>query len=321
MKAPVSRKTLLSFYCDDTNPAAAGPRAFRTFLDFCAANGIAGESSVILGMSGASMTRAPSADEREYLAEVRRAWDCGIDSHMEIMTHGDRFDFAANRPRTGAGHEGLWLYEPAVTAEEYEGYLSSILAEGDRAGVKFTGLTWPGCSCDVCSRRYAELQAADAYRPNPNLWKALLNLAKAGRFRGSAIPCFFESSETDFGLHLKETDGAHAVCDLSPNAGDWFGSWGNGADYVNPDYYITADGSSGIIPRHVNAGDPYCLFYAHWQGFNPGNGVGWKAFTTVVDRVRTHLGPQVTWMRPSEIAERHLAAGGWDFREPVVGGR
>jgi hypothetical protein len=29
-------KTILSFYCDDTSPYAAGAEAFGTFLDFCA---------------------------------------------------------------------------------------------------------------------------------------------------------------------------------------------------------------------------------------------------------------------------------------------
>jgi len=311
----IRRRTLLSFYCDDTSPFPAG--AFARFLDYCAEHGVKGESSVILGGQGPSLARDPGPDARAYLKEIRRAWDCGIDSHMEIMTHGGRFDFAANREPEGAGHEGLWLYEPAVTVAEYEAYLSSIIGEGDLAGLRFTGLTWPGCSCEVCTRRYAELRSAGHTVPNPNLWTALLHLAEGGRFRGPAIPCFFESSETDYGLNLQATDGAHAVYDFMPNAGDKLGSWGNGPDYVDADYYITADGKSGIIPRHVAAGAPYCLFYAHWQGLNPGDGVGWKAFTTVVDRVRDHLGSQVTWMRPAEIAERHLRAGGWDFRDTV----
>lgn len=311
------RRTVLSFYCDDTGPGVAGPGAFRTFLDYCKANGIAGESSVILGGDGSSITRNPGAAGREYLEQVRRAWECGIDSHMEIMTHGGRFDFAANRAPDGAGHEGLWLYEPAVALEEYERYLASIIAEGEREGVRFTGLTWPGCSCEVCSRRYDELRAAGGYVPNPNLWKALLHLSEQGRFRGPASPCFFESSETDFGLHLKAGSGGHAVYDFMPNAGDRFGSWGNGLAYVDADYYITAAGKSGILLDHISRGAPYVLFYAHWQGLNPGNGVGWKAFTTVIDRIRAHLRGLVVWMRPADVAAQYLKAGGWDFREPL----
>lgn len=317
---PTSRRIVLSFYCDDTGPYTAGPGAFRIFLDQCAASGIAGESSVILGGNGASMVRTMTVDEREYLVQVRRAHECGIDSHMEIMTHWGMFDFTAGRAPEGARHEGLWLYEPAVTVEEYERYFASIIAEGEREGVRFTGLTWSGCSCEVCSRRYGELRAAGGYMPNPNSWKALLNLAGRGRFRGPAIPCFFESSESDYGIHLKAAQSGHAVYDLMPNAGDRFGIWENNPARVNPDYYIDADGKSGILLDHIRNGAPYFLFYAHWQGLNPANGVGWSAFTTVIDRIRAYLGDRVTWMRPSEIAERYRRASGWDFREPVATG-
>ena len=313
----MTRRTILSFYCDDTGPAAAGTAAFRTFLDFCAEKGVRGESSVILGQSGASMARNPTDEQAAYLGEVRRAWECGIDSHMEIMTHGTRFDFAANRVLDGAGHEGVWLYEPGVGAREYEGYFSAILDEGDRAGIRFTGLTWPGCSCGACTARYGELKAAGRLAPNPGVWKAMLSLAARGRFRGTAVPCFFDSSETEFGIHPRAVDAGHAVFDLMPNADDHFGLWGNDPAYVDADYYITADGRSGIVPRHVNAGAPYCLFYCHWQGFNPGNGAGWRAFTTVVSRIDEHLRDRVAWMRPGDIAARYLEAGGWDFR-PVV---
>ena len=105
------------------------------------------------------------------------------------------FDFEANRPAAGAGHEGLWLYEPAVTVEQYQRYFAGIIAEGQRAGIKFTGLTWPGCGCKVCTRRYAELRAVGHQAPNPAMWTALLNLAKQGKFRGRTVPCFFDSSE------------------------------------------------------------------------------------------------------------------------------
>jgi hypothetical protein len=52
-----NRKTILSFYCDDTGPHVAGAKAFETFLNYCARHGIAGESSAILGMSGHSISR------------------------------------------------------------------------------------------------------------------------------------------------------------------------------------------------------------------------------------------------------------------------
>ncbi len=229
------RKTILSFYCDDTSPYTAGAESFKTFLDYCAARRIAGEASCILGMNGHSMTRAPNEQEQVFLKQVQRAWECGIDTHMELMTHHGRFDFQGNSEPEGAVHEGLWLYEPAVTAAEYERYLGNILDEGQKAGIKFTGLTWPGCGCKSCEKRYAELRASGHAQPNEALWRALLSLAKQGKFRGRTVPCFFESSETEYGLHRKAEDGQWGVFDLMPNATDHFGIWENNPARVDPD--------------------------------------------------------------------------------------
>jgi len=311
------RKTILSFYCDDTGPYTAGAKAFATFLDYCAERGIAGESSVILGARGRSMTRDPSPEEQAYLEQVRRARECGVDAHMELMTHRGLFDFAGNREPEGVVHEGLWLHEPGVTVDQYERYFGRILAEGERADVRFTGLTWPGCGCDACNRRYAELRAEGHTEPNPAMWTALLNLAKQGKFRDRTVPCFFRASEKDYGIHRKASDGQYAVYDLMPNAMDRFGIWENNPDRVDPDYYVTADGQSGIVVRHVREGAPYCLWYAHWQGLNPVNGVGWRAFTTVVERIRKHLGDRVVWLRPSDVTDRYHAAGGWQFLDKM----
>ncbi len=307
------RKMILSFYCDDTSPGVAGAKAFETFLDYCAKQGIAGEASAILGTGGHSMSRNRDDQEKVFLQQVARAWDCGIDTHMELMTHRGLFDFDANREKEGAVHEGLWLHEPGVTVQEYQRYFAGILAEGQRGGVRFTGLTWPGCGCETCTKRYAELRASGHRAPNPAMWQALLNLAKEGKSRGRTVPCFFDSSETEGAIHRKASDGAVGVYDLMPNAGDHFGIWENNPKRVDPDYYITADGKSGILVRHLQSGAPYCIWYAHWQGLNPAKGVGWPAFTTVVERIGKHLRGQVIWMRPSEITDRYHAAASWRF--------
>jgi hypothetical protein len=82
---------------------------------------------------------------------------------------------------------------------------------------------------------------------------------------------------------------------------------------VVPENYITADGKSGILVRHVQARAPYCLWYAHWQGLNPSKGVGRGAFTTVVERIRKHLHDRIGWMRPSDITDHYQKTGGWGF--------
>lgn len=314
---PRTRKMILSFYCDDTSPYVAGAKAFQTFLDFCAEHRIAGESSVIPGIGNHSMSRSPNEEEQAFLQQVKRAWDCGIDSHMELMTHRGLFDFDANRESKDAVHEGLWLHEPDVTVEQYERYFSKIIGEADRAGIRFTGLTWPGCGCEPCKKRYAALRATHHTEPNPALWKALLSLAKAGKFRSRTVPCFFGASETKFGIHQKAADGPCAVFDLMPNAKDHFGIWTNKTDRTNADYYLSADGKSGIIARHFAADAPYCIWYSHWQGLNPAKGVGWRVFQTVIERIRQHFGDRVVWMRPSDITNRYHAAGGWGFIDPI----
>jgi len=307
------RKMILSFYCDDTSPRVAGAKAFETFLDYCAKQGIACESSAILGTSGHSMSRNPDDEEKAFLKQVSRAWECGVGTQMELMTHQTLFDFATDRAKDGAIHEGLWLYEPGVTVTEYRRYFAGILAEGQRADVRFTGLTWPGCGCEACTKRYAELRAAGHREPNPAMWQALLELAKEGKFRGRTVPCFFDASESNDAIHLKAGDREHGVYDLMPNAQDHFGIWENNPKRVDPDYYITEDGKSGIIVRRVQSGAPYCIWYAHWQGLNPAKGVGWSAFTAVVERIGKKLRDRVIWMRPSDITDRYHAAGGWDF--------
>lgn len=299
------QKTVLSFYCDDTSPYGYPPDTFERFLDFVSAQGIAGESTVLLGPGWQDypLSRPRTALERAYVAQLQRAFECGIDSHMEIMTHGALFDFEAGTPREGAIHEGLWLWEPAVSVETYQDYFAHVIAEGERIGVRFTGLTWPGCGCEACTRRYRELRSQGVSGINPNVWRALLNLAKEGKFRGRTVPVFPNGEVPEARARLLAGEGRYAVYDLSPTAGDWLGSYPNSADRVSADYYITEDGDSGRLVEAVRAGARYCIFYAHWQGLNPASGVGWQAFQTVVGRVRKHLADRIVWMRPSEYTD------------------
>jgi hypothetical protein len=299
-------KTVLSFYIDDTNPYDAPPEAFQTFLDFVSSEGAAGEASLILGYNWEKhgrISHPPNGLQANYIVQVQRAFKCGIDTHCELYTHDGLFDFHEKRMPPGAIHEGVWLFEPEVPLDAYEAYFSHILAEGEALGVRFTGLTWPGCSCEVCNRRYQELQAQGVNAPNPNFWQALLNLARAGRFRGSTVPCFFGEDLPEAQAILIASEGSQGIYTLSPNAGDHFGVWLNDPQYVNADYYITADGQAGRIVELVRAQAPYALFFSHWQGLNPVNGVGWSAFIQVIQRIQKHLHNEVVWMRPSEYTD------------------
>ncbi len=299
-------KTILSFYCDDTNPYVAPPAALKTFLDFVYSEGVAGESSVILGYDWTEhglLSNPRNKVQSSFNEQLRRSYDCGIDSHFELMTHAGLFNFKDKRIPEGITHEGVWMYEPSVSVAEYEDYFRNIILEGEKIGIRFTGVTWPGCSCEACNRRYAELQADGINDPNTNVWQALINLASQKKFRGATIPCFFGGAEEHCAIKPIQFDRNNAIFYLSPNMEDRFGIWLNSNDYVNADYYISKDGKTGRIVELVQSGAPYALFYAHWQGLNPENGVGWKAFTTVVHRVQKYLGDEVIWMRPSQLTD------------------
>ena len=306
-------KMILSFYLDDTSPVNVSPQAFKTFLEFCDSHGVKGESSVVLGYDGVSLSQDPDSIEKVYLELAANAYSMGIDAHMEIMTHHELYNFEKGHINESGIHEGLWLHEPDVGVEEYQRYFENILNEGDKSGIKFTGLTWPGCGCDACTKRYGELREAGPLKINSAVWEALLNLAKQGKFNGRVLPSFYESSETDYGIFKKASEGEYGVYDLMPNAGDHFGIWDNAIEHVDPDYYITEDGTSGIIVKHLEEKAPYCMWYMHWQGLNPENGVGWEAFEIVVERIEKHLSDKVVWMRPSDIVTKYHDAGGWDF--------
>jgi hypothetical protein len=307
------KKMILSFYLDDTNPRIVSAEAFRQFTDYCSSHGINGESSFIPGYGGKSILNEPDRNQSDYIEFVKQAWSKGIDSHMEIMTHNTLFNFDTGSSNEVGIHEGLWLHEPGVTTREYEAYFSNIIDEAGKGGIKYTGLTWPGCGCEACTKRYSELKQNGPLRINQAAFDALLNLAEEGRFRNRVLPIFYEASETEYGIHQRASNGKYGVYDLMPNAMDHFGIWENSVDRVNPDYYITEDGKSGIIIKHLENNAPYCMWYMHWQGLNPEKGVGWEAFKTVTQRIDKHLSDKVIWMRPGDIVTAYHDAGGWDF--------
>ncbi len=300
-------KTKLSFYCDDTNPYDAPAQAFKEFLDFASSEGIAGEASAILGYQWYEhglLSRPRTGEQYAFIEQLPRAYTCGIDTHLELMTHEGLYDFEQDRILEGAIHEGVWMFEPAVTTAQYEAYLGHILADGEQLGVRFTGLTQPGCGCDQCTKRFHALRKADITEINSNLWQALANLAQQGKFRGRSVPAFIGDGGTECAARLMARQGDYGAFDLPPNLTDRFGLWMNDPAFVNPDYYIGSDGGSGRIVELVRAEVPYCIFFAHWQGLNPVNGVGWKAFTQVVQRVHRYLRDQVEWVRPSEYTDQ-----------------
>jgi hypothetical protein len=299
-------KTALSFYLDDTSCYHVPPSAFRTLLDVCRAEGIRGESTILLGHEWEThglLSRPTTASQREYINLLQLAPQCGLEANMELLTHKGLFDFACQRVPEGAVHEGLWLYEPDISLDEYESYFDNIISEGDRIGVQFAGVTWPGCDCPACEARFRELRRDGQLSVNPKVWEALLRGAGRGRFASDTVTCFTFSSSKEHPA-VKASSNGYRVWDLMPNAGDRLGSYTNSSDMADADYYINAEGTRGRLVELVQAGAPHGIFYAHWQGMNPYDGVGWQAFLQVIRRVQQHLRDQVEWLTPSEYASR-----------------
>jgi len=306
-------KMILSFYLDDTSPERIPAGAYKEFLDYCEANGIKGETSFIAGYNGKSVFQEKDENHRMYIEQVKQAFSKGLDSNMEIMTHDTLFDFKTGAKNEKGIHEGLWLHEPGVKEEEYQAYFSNIISEAEKEGIKYSGLTWPGCGCEACTKRYAELKSAGPLHISDNAFRALLDLVKDEKFRRHVISIFYEANETEFGIFRRAADGKYGVYDLMPNAKDNFGIWENSKEHVNPDYYITSDGKEGIILKHLENNDPYCMWYMHWQGVNPHNGVGWETFKTVTQRINKYLVDRVIWMTPGDIVTAYHDTDGWDF--------
>jgi hypothetical protein len=302
--------TPISFYLDDTRPDGYQPETFGRFVEFVATARIAGESSVILGSRDGSVLSAGLGESHAaYIEDLSRSREAGLDTHFELMTHSGLYDFARGTVPGDAEHEGVWLHEPGVDADTYEAYFLNIVAQGARIGVSFNGMTWPGCSCEACRSRYAQLDAAGGRGINPAVWEALLRVAEGSGFAGRTVPCFIGSARENAVPVAALSHEDCAVFDLRANARDRFGLWSNTIEDVGPDYYITKDGTAGRFVELLDQSAPYILFYAHWQGMNPEKGVGWDAFREVVDRVGRHMENRVTWVRPSEITDSWHKSG------------
>jgi hypothetical protein len=311
----------LSFYCDDTNPYGRPAETFRTFVDYCREHGIKGESSVVIGWRLSEeglLTRELDDCKKRFIEDVAAADEVGLDTHFEILTHASVYDVPGSRFPARPFHEGVWLQDPEVTKDEYLEYFTFILDEADRVGIRYSGMTTPGYVDEESVAKEREIGETGFFRGiNPAVWQALHQLATEGRFARSVVPSFAGYAENERRPVLVAGGTDAAVFELAPNSRDFLGSWQMTDEMVDPDYYITADGRSGRIVELLREGAPYCLYYSHWQGYNPHDGIGWQAFQTMVDRIETHLAGEVEWARPTDICDDALASGAYDRLESL----
>jgi hypothetical protein len=153
-------------------------------------------------------------------------------------------------------------------------------------------------------KRWDELVRAGHDDVNPNLWRALLELASAGSFASHVIPLYIDEADEHHRTRIVARDKDSAVYDarLDVSAADFIGF----DERYDADFYITHDGSAGRIVDLVRSGAQQCFFCAHWFSMNPRQEEGWRVFVDIVTRVNRHLEKEIEWMTPSTYGRRLL---------------
>jgi len=307
-------RAMASFIIDDVcGHTAPDAEAFKRFSAWVAHAGLKGECTALAGMQRNARGAALPL-HRSYCKEVASASGSHLDAFMEVMTHNALYDFAKNRIRANAQHEGVWLLDKKPSADEYCDYFAHIARVVNAAGFRHAGLTIPGCGCAPCvalkkSLRIKNLQATDF---NSGVFVALLDLLREQTFAGPVFGLFVgETGQGPADAQVMIEDGPLAVYDVPPGVrGDSLGRWDNDPQYLDLDSYITADGRGGRLPELIAQSSRTLIYYGHWQSQRPDRGIGHAAFKEIAARLKKHHGEEIVWMRPTEIAayrhtERH----------------
>jgi hypothetical protein len=151
-------------------------------------------------------------------------------------------------------------------------------------------------------RRWQQMNAAGTNHVNPELWQALLTLARDGKFGETVVPCFVDVPNGGPMTELMAANGDAAIYDVRPDLGgeDRLGFGG----IIDPDFYINETSTSGAIVELLRAGAPRCIFNVHWSSMNPVNGRGWHAFCQIVKRIHKYHRNDIEWMPPTEYVKR-----------------
>lgn len=301
-------RTAVSLFIDDTHCEPVD--AFAPLVDFCLAEGVRGKVSLIPALT-ADAARPPLGPGQgpaveAFLDGLRRIAEGGFDIHMELMTHDKLWDFATGAQRRDGPCEGIWLYEPDEAPAAYAAYLGHFLDAAQAVGITINGLLVPGCDCDACLTRWADLVAAGHTNVSPKLIEALLDLARAGRFGVPVVAVYSDEADADHPTRLMRAEGGFGVfdCRMDMSVQDQIGFAGTDADF-----YISDDGQSGRIVDLVRAGAAQCFFCAHWFTMNPTQPRGWQTFQTIIRRINARLSDRIEWVSPSTYGARLQAAG------------
>jgi hypothetical protein len=308
-------RAMASFFIDDF--CGATPEdgaAYKRFSEWMESTGVKGEISAVLAMKRSPEGRALPVDPT-FAAELSRGSRPGghLEAFMEVMTHWSVYDFALDRIRPDAPHEGVWLNQRNRPADEYRDYFANIARRAQAAGFRHAGLTQPGCSCQQClAHFYGSHLTWEGHELNPMVARAMIDLAKTGDLAGPALGMFIgwrTQGPTDVSLILE--DDRYGVYEIQPGIKeDYFARAKDDPRPLDVSPLIAADGQGGRLPEMLAQGTQTLVYFSHWQNVRPEVELGFQAFQEVARRLNEHWGDRIVWMRPSEIAayrhtERH----------------
>ncbi len=275
----------------------------RQFGEWCLGAGVKGKFSMVpcpaaLGRIDQGLPLFSRGQLASWLAMCREVIAPAFDFTPEMITHTYVVDLETFQPlETRIWEQYHWHTLPVDREDLIHRYIATACRILENVGLRPAGVTSPGGFGSRTRAFYARV-AGEAVR----------------EVTGAATPYFFQRIDGQGSVndYVWEQDPAAgtAVGEVVACTDDRTGSW-TGYGTVDADYYLTADLAGGRLAEVIDNGDP-CILCSHWQGFyglHAGDGRGFAALRTVVDRLRQRdpLGVRTRWRTCSEIASYTVA--------------
>lgn len=269
------------------------------FCDLARDTGMRGKFSIIpmpggLGDIVRGLRGFDRAEVELWLEAARTRLAPAFDFCPEILTHGKAVDLT-----TGAflsENEEQWSFKQNRAA--LAPYIAHALDLLRQAGIIATGVTSPWFFGIKVETDYAAA-ISDAFFSvlgKKDCWYFL----------------HIKTDEPNIHPAVSFSEGDRRVVSIPATTGDVFGdSLGSGRtddEWINhmADYYITADGLSGVIPDALERGSQPVIL-THWQSlFSNGRRTGLMALRILAKRVNKYLSDRVVWTNFTDLMNQTL---------------
>ena len=277
------------------------PDFIRDFVRVICRRGIRGKFSVLPCPAGLGKISEgwPGCDMRRlrsWVRTVRTKVMPVMDITPELLTHARAVDLRTftlldENERNWAAHQSQATLEP---------YIATALRLLNEVGLEANGVTSPW----------------DLGRPvEPDYQRAILAAMKEVNGRGRTWYFLHANHEgTQFLSRVVLREGQDWLVSIVSQCPDFL--WQTmetteeGPQYVRSiaDLYLTEDGQQGRLAELFRAGTPM-VFHTHWQSmYSNGRRTGLRALDEVGRRISALWGPQVRWVKCSDLAAE-VAAG------------